>query len=882
MREFGDKRATTWNHGEQGPAEGVAPGKRTLVEMLPQQASAPAMPASASAPVQRKQEVTAPVPAPPSGPRPTIQELFGRVPRKAEAAEPDTATGHASSQRGIATSASSLPHAEAISATPGEQTRTVSSGGGGTAMPTDVRRKMEAAFGADFSSVRIVEGAHVAAAGAQAYTQGTDIHFAPGQYQPASERGQQLLGHELTHVVQKAQGRVRATAQFKGLGINADPGLEREADDHGARAARGEAVGASAASQLDTSKARGTDAAVQRKESDAKAYVLQHMTTFARYGVRTSEGNWLILLLKQLWDASDPEFTVVFTELIKGLNIRPGQATDGYDPATLWEVYSELAEVIGKQHAINLFAKHEALFFTSKQLLAHFTPSGDVEFPYVKTLYKKGPRWDGRGADEQAIGVLAMVPTHPGGKRPDDIVATYKTGFSKKEAARRLGMSIGINAFAGIGSDPEVARDTVTELGAATKDDSIPLSLVKFTWKRHWRGSTGPVSNEFLLAVSSFMPESERLAFQQEEKKPVPHGLIREAILKADSTARVKDNLAERPFIADVYYHIADDDAASVRTPQGSGVYTEYQKELRKRKTETGESPTLLAGGYRVRREDNEDDKGDIPATEGGTELAEIASDLDHALRDAIAELEPRIPYLSEANMLVKASALDAKVKSDDDPDNLTGGIFGKTNFESGNLKRFMGLNDLDTETAKTQMGYVYDASLVTGTKGGGARFYDYRFKKPENYLAAMERPKDEDGHVSWEDTKSSAYKNAISTSQNIGSLGNLAINLSLYFSHVKHWTVSSGTICKIIADTVGQAELDTGLRKALLDEAGFKKASTSTGDNFSQHDAQAICSLVVQTVQIALPIHERAYEQVTRLLYDYIQAHAKKRKQTA
>jgi hypothetical protein len=116
--------------------------------------------------------------------------------------------------------------------------------GGGAAMPEEVRGKMESAFGVDLSPVRIHEGSHVQAAEALAYTQGTDIHFAPGQYQPRSQRGQELLGHELTHVVQQAQGRVRATTQAKGMGVNDDAGLEREADEMGVSAARGESVGA--------------------------------------------------------------------------------------------------------------------------------------------------------------------------------------------------------------------------------------------------------------------------------------------------------------------------------------------------------------------------------------------------------------------------------------------------------------------------------------------------------------------------------------------------------------------------------------------------------------------------------------------------------------
>jgi hypothetical protein len=102
---------------------------------------------------------------------------------------------------------------------------------------------MERAFGTDFSAVRIHEGTRAKEMGALAYTQGTDIHFAPGQYQPQSERGQELLGHELAHVVQQAQGRVQATKQKKGVGMNDDHGLEHEADAMGARAARGEAAG---------------------------------------------------------------------------------------------------------------------------------------------------------------------------------------------------------------------------------------------------------------------------------------------------------------------------------------------------------------------------------------------------------------------------------------------------------------------------------------------------------------------------------------------------------------------------------------------------------------------------------------------------------------
>lgn len=117
--------------------------------------------------------------------------------------------------------------------------------GGGSPLPRDVQAKMEGSFGEDFSGVRVHESPSASAMGAQAYASGNDVTFAPGQYQPKSEQGQALLGHELAHVVQQKQGRVPGP-QGKG-GIVQDAGLEREADVQGAKAARGEPASAGAA-----------------------------------------------------------------------------------------------------------------------------------------------------------------------------------------------------------------------------------------------------------------------------------------------------------------------------------------------------------------------------------------------------------------------------------------------------------------------------------------------------------------------------------------------------------------------------------------------------------------------------------------------------------
>ncbi len=106
----------------------------------------------------------------------------------------------------------------------------------GEAMPEGVQQKMEAAFGADFSDVRVHVGSQAGSIGALAFTLGSDIYFAPGLYSPDTVHGQRLLGHELTHVLQQRHGRVR-NPFGTGVAVVQDPGLEAEADRMGMMAA---------------------------------------------------------------------------------------------------------------------------------------------------------------------------------------------------------------------------------------------------------------------------------------------------------------------------------------------------------------------------------------------------------------------------------------------------------------------------------------------------------------------------------------------------------------------------------------------------------------------------------------------------------------------
>ncbi|TXK50301.1 DUF4157 domain-containing protein [Pontibacter qinzhouensis] len=82
-----------------------------------------------------------------------------------------------------------------------------SSRGTGSPLPSETRGFMESRFQADFSGVRIYSGETSAKMNqqiqAQAFTYGNDIFFNNGKYAPASQEGQHLLAHELTHTIQQ-------------------------------------------------------------------------------------------------------------------------------------------------------------------------------------------------------------------------------------------------------------------------------------------------------------------------------------------------------------------------------------------------------------------------------------------------------------------------------------------------------------------------------------------------------------------------------------------------------------------------------------------------------------------------------------------------------
>lgn len=98
-----------------------------------------------------------------------------------------------------------------------------------TGLPDNLKAGIENLSGYSLDNVRVhYNSPKPTQLQALAYTQGTEIHVAPGQ--------EKHLPHEAWHVVQQMQGRVKPTMQMKGVQINDDEGLENEAEVMGDKA----------------------------------------------------------------------------------------------------------------------------------------------------------------------------------------------------------------------------------------------------------------------------------------------------------------------------------------------------------------------------------------------------------------------------------------------------------------------------------------------------------------------------------------------------------------------------------------------------------------------------------------------------------------------
>jgi len=104
--------------------------------------------------------------------------------------------------------------------------------GGGEPLDMGLQAQMGDAMNADFSKVRVHDNGQSdmlsRSIGARAFTTGEDVFFKEGEYQPDNGTGQELIAHELTHVMQQGGESVRRKPIF-GNGLSKT--IQREGDE---------------------------------------------------------------------------------------------------------------------------------------------------------------------------------------------------------------------------------------------------------------------------------------------------------------------------------------------------------------------------------------------------------------------------------------------------------------------------------------------------------------------------------------------------------------------------------------------------------------------------------------------------------------------------
>ena len=184
--------------------------------------------------------VTAEVPQPvrgdgPAGARPVRRPAgAGRHPSRARRSPGEHDLTAVSARRAAADAGAAARHAKAMPAGrrahPDVSATITARRGRGASLPDGVRAEMAHALGDPMLDVRVHTDAPAHAltrsVAARAFTTGSDVFFAKGEYQPATSTGKRLLAHELAHVVQQ-----RGAPQSGELLVS-EPGdaLEHEAE----------------------------------------------------------------------------------------------------------------------------------------------------------------------------------------------------------------------------------------------------------------------------------------------------------------------------------------------------------------------------------------------------------------------------------------------------------------------------------------------------------------------------------------------------------------------------------------------------------------------------------------------------------------------------
>ncbi|HMG45961.1 MAG TPA: DUF4157 domain-containing protein [Allosphingosinicella sp.] len=503
-----------------------------------------------------------------------------------------------------------------------------------TGLPDRLKAGVEALSGLAMDDVRVHRNSsEPVTLGALAFTKGADIHLGPGQ--------EEHLPHEAWHVVQQKERRVGATTQLKGdVPLNDDAGLEREAEQMGAKALRGAMPGSGneAAPALRTAgAAAGGRALIQRvvgprPEPEFRPNLAWSLWFQAMTEVEVGEEATKLGLARAPLDAMDELLTARNAE---GIKIPPNYA----GPKLEGPSSSPLApkEEEGRKDQTETTSEQPSLSW------AQFKKSYSIQKDASRFLQRAGKTIelmpDKPLGTQSAIAYVANILTIPRNSVPA-IIALYARGGISPANYGSFAMVIGVNSYRSL-DGKSVAR--VNDAASAATDAPFPCAVVPFVWDFDWGRPFNDVKADFRKMSQSdqgqaLLEEKARLV-----QSIIPYGQLRERVA-ADETTRAYVKALSAKHKA-VYIHLGDDDAVQ---PPEFPLLDRYSAKILDQNL-----PALVVGGYRFSTAES---GGDLSKDDPGDVLTEIASQLDNLFRSMLPEINRDLVYPTEPNLVFLAS----------------------------------------------------------------------------------------------------------------------------------------------------------------------------------------------------------------------------------
>ncbi|MCW3466643.1 eCIS core domain-containing protein [Chitinophaga nivalis] len=346
----------------------------------------------------------------------------------------------------------------------------------GTGLPDPLKSGIENMSGLAMDDVQVhYNSDKPAQLQAKAYAQGNDIHIGPGQ--------EQHLPHEAWHVVQQQQGRVSPTIQAKGIAINDQEELEKEADTKGAAAA-------GYTRQTDNIAAAAPPSPVIQRVPLTKGEVFADQVKWAVIQGAAS----LVAKDAQADKKSGNEKAESFVEELEAAKLidletikvavkKKGQGPLFDDKKNALFNLITIDKLIEKDllmDAVNTVAIVNAKWVIYK---TEIKDNNKVRSPYHKQKgydFTTKIEWEDANDDEQGTGVTASVlaPDHPLGSVPDDTLKTKIAKLSKKAGGYPyIAGHLLNNNLGGPGNDARnlaaIPKDVNSKLSTAIEQEAV-------------------------------------------------------------------------------------------------------------------------------------------------------------------------------------------------------------------------------------------------------------------------------------------------------------------------------------------------------------------------------------------------------------------------